>query len=79
MLRYNATNDTTIHCTATWMTEICGCASGSSYHLYGHLLGVVEVTTVVVGALQIEPKNVGLGEGDTAVQSNDCEGLVPPL
>ena len=40
---------------------------------------VAKVITVVVGPLQIVPRKVGLGVGDTGVQSNDCEGSVPPL
>ena len=43
---------------------------------------MVEVITVVVGPLQIVPRKVGLGVGDTGVQSNDDdtdEGVVPPL
>ena len=34
-------------------------------------MGVVEVITVVVEPLQIVPRKVGLGVGDTGVQSND--------
>jgi len=47
------------------------------------LSGMVDVITVVVVpvtvvAVQIVPKNVGLSVGDTAVQANDDDGLVPP-
>ena len=40
---------------------------------------VAKVTTVVAGPLQMVPRKVGLGVGDRGVQSNDCEGSVPPL
>ena len=46
--------------------------------MVGVKMGVFEVITLVEGALQIVPKKVELGIGDTTVQSNDCEGSVPP-